>query len=125
MEDDVRVSWESQIFDSNFHYVSYNGVIKPKEGLVHIGKKGWIGNRVTVQKNTKLPPYSIVASNSLINKDFSMNGEGAIYGGIPAKLLQTDSRKILGVDKEAIIDMMFKDDVEFVMEKDFEKKQSL
>ena len=83
----TRISWESQIMDTNFHYmVSEEGMVKNKDGRIVIGNHCWIGNRVTVQKGTVLNDYSIVASNSLVNKDFS-NIQFGTFGGTPAKLL--------------------------------------
>lgn len=124
-EDYVRFSWECQIFDSNFHYTSHDGVIKPKLGEIHLGKRTWVGNRVTVQKNTHLPPYSIVASNSVINKDYSANEEGGMYAGTPAKLLSTKNKRIIGEDKELLIDLLFSDGKEEVYEEEIEEKNFL
>jgi len=124
LEDYVRASWEIQLLDSSFHYfVSNNGEIRSKKSLIHIGKGSWIGNRVTIQKNTQLPPYSIVASNSIVNKDFSMNDDGGMYAGIPAKLLSNNNRRIVGIDREAIIDKMFTDGVTVIKVDEFEKKE--
>jgi acetyltransferase-like isoleucine patch superfamily enzyme len=107
---EVGVSWESQIFDTNFHYYVHEGMIKRKNGPVVIGHHCWIGNRSTISKNAKLPPYSIVASNSLVNKDFSSNKEGGIYVGQPARLVQEDCMRIL--KDEGVVDEIFNDDVE-------------
>ena len=106
---EVSVSWESQIFDTNFHYYVHEGVIKRKNGPVVIGHHCWIGNRTTISKNTKLPPYSIVASNSLVNKDFSSNKEGGIYAGQPARLVQEDCIRIFN---EGVVDDCFNDEIE-------------
>ena len=124
-EDYVRLSWECQVFDSNFHYTSHNGEIKPKSGPVHIQKYTWIGNRVTIQKNVKLPAYSVVASNSVVNKDYSSNEEGGLYAGLPAKLLSTGNRRIIGADKELFIDMLFEEGRQVVTEADLEKEREI
>lgn len=107
----VGISWESQIFDTNFHYYVHDGVIKRKNGPVVIGHHCWIGNRSTISKNTKLPPYSIIASNSLVNKDFSNNKEGGMYVGQPARLMEEYCIRILRED-EGVVDTVFNDDVE-------------
>jgi hypothetical protein len=39
-------------------------------------------------KNTQTPVNCIIASNSLINKDYTTLGENILIGGIPAKLLK-------------------------------------
>ena len=106
----VSVSWESQIFDTNFHYYVHEGLIKRKNGPVVIGHHCWIGNRTTISKNSKLPPYSIVASNSLVNKDFSSNKEGGMYVGQPARLMQEDCIRIF--EDEGVVNDFFNDDVD-------------
>lgn len=84
----ARIGWQSQIYDSDFHYI-YNEerhTIAKCYGSVHIGNNVWLANRVTVSKNAFIPDYAIVASNSLVNKDFSdINEKGCFFAGIPAK----------------------------------------
>lgn len=84
----VRISWEGQIFDSNFHYMRniYTGEIKNINKAIVIGNYVWIGNRVTLNKGTRIPDHSIVASNSLCNKDYTKEGKEYItIAGNPAK----------------------------------------
>lgn len=88
----VIISWECQIFDTNFHYiVEKTGDIQRKDGLVIIGNDIWIANRVTITKGAGIPNNSIVAGNSLVNKDFS-NSESGLYAGVPAKLTKSGCR---------------------------------
>lgn len=86
--DHVRIGWQSQIYDSDFHYI-YNEEkhsIAKNFGPVFIGNNAWLANRVTVSKNAFIPNYAIVASNSLVNKNFSdINEEGSFFAGSPAK----------------------------------------
>lgn len=51
----------------------------------------------------KLPNYTIVASNSLVNKDFSLIEEGSIIGGSPAKYLSTGYRRVENISMEHMI----------------------
>ena len=93
----VRVSWESQIFDSNFHYTRNvtTGEIAPIDKDVIIGNNVWIGNRVTINKGTVLPDHTIVASNSLCNKDYSKAGKQYItLAGMPAKIVAEGNERI-------------------------------
>lgn len=46
----------------------------------------WIAPNVTIQKGAHISSNSVVASNSLINKQFSENGY--IIGDIPAKVFK-------------------------------------
>ena len=90
--DGVNISWECQIFDTNFHYyVNPLGIIRRKDGQVVIEDNVWIGNRVSILKNSVIPNNSIVASNSLVNKNFSDETYG-IIAGIPAVLIKKGYR---------------------------------
>lgn len=109
-----RISWDAQVFDSNFHYTSHNGIVHRKSHPISLSHNCWIGNKVTVSKGTVLPAYSIVASNSVINKDFSKNEEGGMYAGTPAKLISSGFKRLIGKGIEEKIDNLFKDGRETV-----------
>ncbi len=83
----VEITWECQLIDTSFHYVDQlnNKEVVPLTKSIFLGDYCWIGNRTTIGKGAYLPNYSIVASNSLINKDFSEYGEYCMFAGIPAK----------------------------------------
>lgn len=106
LEGYVNVSWECQIYDTIFHYCEHDGVVNRKTGPIVIGHHCLISNRVTVSRNAKLVPYSIVASNSLVNRDYSSNEDGGMYAGIPAKLVKTNNKIIL-YSNEGILDEYF------------------
>lgn len=86
----VRVAHETQIFDSNFHYVEnvnepgFNPISKP----IRIGSYVWICNRSTVQAGSVLPSRTILASNSLLNRDFADLEPGSLIGGTPARFIK-------------------------------------
>lgn len=85
-----RIASECQAFDTNFHFTRniHTGVVHNKDGSIIVGNNCWIGNRSTLSKGTKLPDYSIVASNSLCNKDYTHDAPFApLIGGIPAKII--------------------------------------
>ncbi len=93
----VHTSWEIQIMDSNFHYTRnvQTGEIAPIDKDVIIGNNVWIGNRVTINKGTVLPDHTIVASNSLCNKDYSKAGKQYItLAGMPAKIVAEGNERI-------------------------------
>jgi acetyltransferase-like isoleucine patch superfamily enzyme len=85
----VEITWENQIIDTSFHYVEQldnkNEISSLTKAIV-IEDNCWIGNRTTVSKGTFLPSYSIVGSNSLVNKDFLTVGSYCMFAGSPAKL---------------------------------------
>lgn len=106
--DNTRIGWESQVFDTNFHYTLCHGRISRINKPVIINHNVWIGNRVTVSKGAILPAFSVVAAMSLVNKDFSNNGEACLFGGVPAKYITDDIKRLLGV--EPLFSRLFKDD---------------
>lgn len=121
-----RLSWECQLFDSNFHYmVDDEGYTKKCHGEVIIGDNVWIGNRVTINKGTVLPNYSIIASNSYVSRDFSENGERAIIGGSPAKFIKQGYRRLFNYKKEAEVNKFFREHIfeeKYYVGQDFDNK---
>lgn len=105
-----RFGYESQILDSNFHYMLDIGKneVKRLNGEIIIKDFCWIGNRSTIQKNTVIPRYTTIASNSLLNRDYSADiPERSIIGGIPAKLIKTDVIRIFDFKQESKINNYF------------------
>lgn len=109
--DKTRISWECQIFDTSFHYYrDKDGNVNNCNGSIQIGDQCWIGNRTTISKGTNLPDCSIVASNSLVNKNFSNCNNGIIIGGMPAKVIKDGGcMRIFDVSLENEIDLFFKE----------------
>ena len=81
----ASISWESQIFDTDFHYIVRDNSILNNKKKTIIGDFCWIGNRVSIMKGSVLPNYSIVTSNRVVNKDYSNYGEESLLAGLPAK----------------------------------------
>lgn len=98
----IRIAHETQIFDTNFHFMEkvdspgYYPISKP----ISIGSFSWIGNRSTISPGTVLPDYTIVASNSLVNKDFSILNPYSIIGGIPAKFIREGWTRVWDTERE-------------------------
>lgn len=105
--DSTRFSWESQLFDTNFHYTEKGGVIKYKNAPINIGHHVWIGNRVTISKGVSIPSRCIVSSNSFVNKTFSKIEERSLIGGIPAKYICSDIERIHDFGLEFWLDNYF------------------
>ena len=86
----VRISHETQIFDSNFHYIEKVGSpgYIPISRPIVIGSRVWVGNRCTINPGSLIPDDTIIASNSLVNKSFSDLDAYSIIGGIPAKKIK-------------------------------------
>ena len=105
-----RLSQESQILDSSFHFMidSETNEVKRFNGEIIMNDYCWVGNRTTIMKNTITPRYTTIASNSLLNKDYTKEiPEKSIIGGIPAKLIRKNISRVYDAEKEAIINSFF------------------
>ena len=104
--DGVGITEECQVFDTNFHFTQniITGEIKRMKSKVIIGNLSWIGNRTTIAKGANLPSYTIVCSNSLVNKDFSGITERCpMIGGIPAKIIGLGYHRIYNFNMEKML----------------------
>lgn len=105
-----RMPFESQLMDTNFHYVidiATRKVNKLFGSSIEIGDYVWIGNRSSIMKGTALPSKCMVTSNSLLNKDFRNLGEYAIIGGIPAKFIKYGKSRIYNAATERFLHEYF------------------
>ena len=109
--DYLCLSYQSQIFDTDFHY-SINvstGEVRPKDRRIQLGAYNWIGCRATIKKGTITPDHLIVAaSGSVLTKNYLDSIPCySIVGGAPAKLLATgysriwnqENSRMLNIDK--------------------------
>lgn len=98
-----RIAFESQLIDSDFHYV-YNlekQVVKSRERDIMIGEYNWIGNRTTVSKGTVTQDFTIVAASSMLNKDYTRIEEPyPVLAGLPAKIVSKNVRRIYDLNIE-------------------------
>ena len=87
--DDFRMSWNSQIFDTDFHFL-YN-IEKdkhyPRLKPVTIGNNVFVGNGTTIGKGTTLPDGCVVSCISKVSGDFTAEGKNLLISGNPAKVL--------------------------------------
>lgn len=95
--DHSEITWDCQVEDYASHPLedTVSKKIKNLYRPVIIGKYCWIGNRTTIQPGTRLPDWVIVASNSLLNKNY-MKMElvsNTLIGGQPAKVLRENVRR--------------------------------
>lgn len=87
-----EITWECQVLDHGSHYIIDKSTSKIKHIIkpVYIDDNCWICNRTTIMPGTCLPKNTIVASNSIINKDYVLGGlkEFCLIGGQPARLIK-------------------------------------
>lgn len=108
--DVMRIAHRCQIFDSNYHFITNlnRGIIPNYKHPVKIGKGCWICNSSTIACGTTLPDYTIVASNSVVNKDLSHIAKGSLIGGIPAKVITEGTRRIFNSRVEQQVEAFYK-----------------
>ena len=106
----TRIVHRCQIFDSNYHFVANleRGIIPNYKRPVTLGKGCWICNSSTITCGVTLPDYTIVSSNSLVNKEFTDIENGALIGGIPAKVIATGVRRVYNNDIEKQVEEFYR-----------------
>jgi len=112
----TSVTWECQIMDYNSHYVldtSTNRIANISKPVV-IGDYCWVCNRSTIMPGTVLPNRTIVASGSLLNRDYIRLGirEKSMIGGSPAKLIKEGVYRLYKKDSDKKIKQYFKDNAD-------------
>lgn len=91
----VRISWDVQVLDTDFHYVrTMDGVVYKRSKEIVIGNNVWLGNHTTVAKGACLGDGCILGSHSLLRNDFSDIKNG-IFAGIPAKLKKQGFQRVI------------------------------
>lgn len=98
-----------QLLDTNFHYMAdfKHGIVKRQAHPIVIGDYCWICNSTTITGGAVIPDKTIVASNSLVNKDMSSIPPESIIGGIPAKLVSVGYRRIENRKLESEVERYF------------------
>lgn len=113
ISDNISISWECQILDSDFHFIRdiETNKIKPRKMDVLIGNNVWLGNRVTINKGTVLPDFTIIASNSVCNKDYSKGGNNhIIIAGTPAKVVSEGYERVFEALEPELIKQLIKNE---------------
>lgn len=98
----VMISHRSQLLDSNQHYlfIESSRIIPDCRRRIIIGRNCWICNSSNISPGAVIPDNTVVASNSLVNKDISDLGNNIIVGGSPAKLLKRGVVRVCNLENE-------------------------
>lgn len=75
--------WGSQVLS---HSIDLE-LCRQRSAPVKIGSYCFIGTRCTLLKGSTLPSYSVLAAGAVISQSFTQ--EFSLYGGVPAKFIQT------------------------------------
>lgn len=81
--DDVKISEEVILRDSDNHEILYDGY--QKSAPIVIGNHVWIGMRATILKGVTVGEGAIVAAGAVVTRDVPPH---ALVGGVPAKVLK-------------------------------------
>lgn len=82
------ISIDCLIYDTDWHEIT--SFQTKSEGIpTRIGRGAWLGARVMVLKGVTIGENSVIAANSLVNKDIPDN---VLAGGIPARVIRTIER---------------------------------
>lgn len=104
----TRIGFDSVILDTDFHTTINTLTHEVSKSVfpVEIGNWNWIGHNCTIHKGVKTADFSIVASNSFLNKDYS-NSVEPLLAGSPAKIVRNNIRRIYNPDTNKYISVFF------------------
>lgn len=104
-----RITWNCRIVDTDFHFTWNTDTKEVRNNTkpIVIGKYNWIGNNSAINKGTRTPDFTIVASGSVINKDYYHLNEDVdqplLLAGSPAKIVGKNMRRLYSREFEAKI----------------------
>lgn len=84
--EDVLVSWQCLVIDTDFHKITYKGIVTNLDKEIKIGNHVWIGCRSIILKGVNIPDNVVVAANSNVVGNFK--DKYSIIGGNPAKVIK-------------------------------------
>lgn len=105
IERDTRLGFGCTILSSDLHFLidTESREVQNNTSPITIGANNWIANYVKINKGTVTSNWTLVASGSLLNNDYSSFPENSFIGGTPAKLLRTGIRRVFSLQNEAML----------------------
>jgi acetyltransferase-like isoleucine patch superfamily enzyme len=101
----TRIASGCFVMDSNIHLVKdiETGRVNRVSGAISIGRYCWVTMNASITAGAVVPDFSIVGRGSLVNKDFSGEGEGLFLAGSPAKVVAGNRQRIFDshIEEEA------------------------
>lgn len=104
IENWVQFGNDCLICDTNFHElknITSNELI-PMNHEITIGSHNYIGARTTIKGRTVTPDYCTVATNSLLNRNYSSLGSNVVVGGIPAAKIKDNIARDWESEKDVL-----------------------
>lgn len=110
VEDNVSIVHDGCVYDTDFHPFRniLTGEIHQYTYPVKIGYGSFISSGAYLAKGTVLPPYSLVASHSLLNRDYSSENVTAPFiAGVPGKIKSQGIVRLFEKDLEITVSEHF------------------
>lgn len=106
--DFCRMGSECQLIDTNFHDLKnpLTNEIAIRNNEIHLGSFNFISNRVSIMGKTNTGDHVTIASNTLLNKNYTSLGEHILIGGIPARKIKDNISRDWETEKEALLDYL-------------------
>lgn len=91
MGSNVHCGWECLVMDTSFHSCKMiDGTRTSGYAPVVLGSNIWLAARCIILPKTKLPDYCIVATGSIVHKDYSsFTPPYTMFGGNPLKVIKS------------------------------------
>ena len=108
--DYFECTYDCQLYDTSYHYIKLSdNSVNQLTKSIQIGDYVWVGNTSSIVKGAVIPDKSIIASNSLVNKDFHKeeHGNGCLIAGVPAKIKMVGVERIYDKEMEKSYDTIF------------------
>lgn len=81
------IGWDNTISDTDFHSIYFNDKKTKGYDKVIIGSHNWLAMECLVLKGSQTPDYCVLSARTMLNKDFSNEGEKILISGQPAKVM--------------------------------------
>lgn len=87
---DVRISWETTIIDTDFHQIqnATTGERLNPNKPISIGNNVWVGMHVKILRGAEISDQVVIGTNSVVTKPII--GKNKIIAGIPAKIVRNN-----------------------------------
>ena len=87
--DNVLIGWDNLFTDTHFHNIvdMKGNIVGNMSSKIYVGSNCWFGAKCSTMPGCSIPDNSIIASNSLCNKEYKE--KFCLYAGSPATIKRT------------------------------------
>lgn len=93
----ISVSWDCQIYDTNFHYFHNlpKNTIAKRNGSISIGNRVFIGNNVSITKDSSIPDGCVISNFTHVNNRTEISQNDSLVAGNPASVVKVGYTRVL------------------------------